>query len=79
MVKIDIGNFKALRIQTNAVVLKGGASLKREWPLVCKQVATTTGGPPVNFVLIRTREPWLTQAVVGKAYKGEMYPGVLAE
>ena len=79
MVKIDIAQFKPLRVQTNAVVIKSGASLKREWPLVCKQVETTAGGPPVNFVLIRTREPWLTQAVTGIAYRGEMCEGVLTE
>ena len=79
MVKIDVTEFKPVRIQTNAVVLKSGANLKRVWPLLCKQVATTTGGPPVNFVLIRTREPWLTQEVTGTAYIGEMYEGMLAE
>ena len=33
----------------------------------------------MNFVLIRTREPWLTQAVTGIAYRGEMCEGVLTE
>ena len=79
MVKITMRGFKPVEFITSALTIKSGGNLHKEWPLLSKDVKQEGCDSVATFVQIRTREPWLTQAVVGNAYRGEMFLGVLTE
>ena len=75
MVKISMKGFKPVEFKADTLTIKRGGNLNKECTLLSKDLKN--GGSAATFVQIRTREPWLTQAVVGKSHRGEMYPGVL--
>ena len=81
MVKIDMKAFRSVEFQTNELMITAGGSLKKETPLITKKVMTKiVDGQQLTFVLIRTREPWLTQAVGdSKSHRSDMLAGVLKD
>ena len=79
MVKINMRGFRPLEFKTNGLLIKQGGLLKTECPLHTKEVAHNGVAGVATFVHIKTREPWLTQAVVGKSHRGEMFEGVLTD
>ena len=80
MVKIDMKGCKPVEFKMNQLTIKAGGNLNKEAPLITKAVMSSLeGGEPKTFIKIRTREVWLTQAVVGKSHRGDMYEGVLKE
>ena len=73
MVKITMKHV-AFKINSRS---PGGANLNKELPLLPKDVWQEGGVSAVTFAHIKSREPWLTQAVMGKSPRGDTYPGVL--
>ena len=76
MVKIELGAFRPVQFKTNQLVLKNGGHLK-DCPLLTKDVKQEGNGSVATFIGIKTREPWIAQAVCGKSHRGEMFTGVL--
>ena len=64
----------------NPLVLCGD-NINRECPLVNKRVRVPGHVPPKRetYVQVKTKDTWLTQAVMGTAFKGVLYPGVLTD
>ena len=81
MVKIDMRSFKSVEFKTNVLTIKSGGSLNKEWAVESKEVRheAASGAAAATFVLIRSREPWLTHAVLGKSNRGEMINGVVQD
>ena len=81
MVKIDMKVFRPVEFKMNALTIKAGGSLKKEAPLITNTVMTAlVEGEQRTFVQIRTREPWLTQAVGdSKSHRSDMLAGVLKD
>ena len=70
--------FKSVEFRTPLVAC--GGYLTRECPLVCKRITSLGHVPPSQtYVQVKTKDRWLTQAVMGKAFKGVLYPGVLTD
>ena len=79
MVKFTMKGFKPVEFKPHTLTLKRGGNLNKECPLISKDVWQEGSVSVATFVQIRTREPWLTQAVMGKSSRGDMPPGVLTE
>ena len=78
MVKVCMRGFKSVSFR-NPLVVYGGY-LNRECPLVNKRVRVPGHVPPWGiYVQVKTKDAWLTQAAMGKALKGVLYPGVLTD
>ena len=78
MVKVCMRGFKSVSFR-NPLVVYGGY-LNRECPLVNKRVRVPGHVPPwETYIQVKTKDAWLTQAVMGKAFKGVLYPGVLTD
>ena len=66
MVKIDIKGFKSVELQRGGLTIRGGGHLSKAMQLITKDVMATGSGQgsvAATYVHIRSREPWLSQAV----------------
>ena len=66
MVKIDIKGFKSVELQRGSLTIRGGGHLNKAMQLITKDVMATgrgQGSVAATYVHIRSREPWLSQAV----------------
>ena len=66
MVKIDIKDFKSVELQRGVLTIHGGGHLTKTMSLLTKEVTATGSGQgsvAATYVHIRSREPWLSQAV----------------
>ena len=79
MVKVSLKGFKTVAFKVNSLSITKGGTLTKEMPLVSKDVWQGEGLPTKTFVHIKSRAPWLTQAVMGKSCRGDMHEGVLTE
>ena len=71
MGKLSMDGFKGVEVTRGSYTIKRGGHLNKPLPLTTKDIQAAT------YVLLRTREPWLNQAVVGTYSRGHMHPGVL--
>ena len=79
MVKIDVKGFKSVELQRGGLTIRGRGHLNKAMQLITKEVTAIGSGQgsvAATYVHIRSREPWLSQAVGGSANRGEMHPGV---
>ena len=66
MVKIDIKGFQSVELQRGGLTIRGGGHLSKAMQLITKDVMATGSGQgsvAATYVQIRSREPWLSQAV----------------
>ena len=82
MVKINMKGFRPVELKWGGLTIQRGGHLNKALPVISKDVRPHGCGPeipPSTFVHIRSREPWLNQAVMGTVSRGDMETGVLAE
>ena len=79
MVKDCKPSFRPVEFRTQALTIIRGGHLSRECLLHSKEVELPGCERAETFIKVQTRDPWLTQAVMGKAFRGEIYPGVLTD
>ena len=68
MVKVCMRGFKSVSFR-NPLVVYGGY-LNRECPLVSKQIKIPGHEQTETYVHVKPKDPWLTQAVMGKGLQG---------
>ena len=73
MVKVCMRGVKSVEL------LNQRGYLTRE--CICKRIKSLGHVPPKRetYIQVKTKDAWLTQAVMGKAFKGVLYPGVLTD
>ena len=69
-----------MRVKANGLVLKSGGHLRKDYPLLTKDVKLEGSLSVATFVSIKTRDAWLVQAIMGKwRVPGLMCQGVLKD
>ena len=66
MVEIDVKGFKSVELQRGGSTIRGGGHLSKAMQLITKDVMATGSGQgsvAATYVHIRSRAPWLSQAV----------------
>ena len=67
MVKICMKGYKPVELQWGGLSIRRGGHLTKAMQVMSKEV--NHEGTIATFVLIRSREPWLSQAAMGYSYK----------
>ena len=70
--------FKSVQFSTALAISRGGY-LNKEYPLVSKQIKIPGHEQTETYVHVKPKDPWLTQVVMGKAFRGVLFPGVLTD
>ena len=80
MVKINLQDFKPVKIRAKGLVLESGGHLRKEYPLHTKDVKLEGSLSVATFVWISANHPWLTQSIMGKSrWTGLMCQDVLKD